>query len=186
MEPSELGLSGGADHGGQVLGVQGVAQHRVGRRPRCPVVDVAALWGGELHEEEVGVLTGAAVLDQPGHQVALVVVALGGDPQGQRPGARPTGQGQRIPGVGIHHMHLVTDRAARIAALEPRPLARQGLQHAVGGRMVEPVGIDLEHTGQPPIQLDHAPAQVEDTFAVRSSTETMTTSADRSPSASKW
>jgi hypothetical protein len=28
--------------------------------------------------------------------------------------------------------------------------------------MVEPVGVDLEHAGQPPVQLDHAPAEVED------------------------
>jgi hypothetical protein len=119
VKSAELGLAGGADHGGQMLGIQGVAQHRVGRRPGGPIAHVAAMGGGELHEEEVRVLAGAAVLDQTGHQVALVVVTLVGDPQRQRPGPRPAGQGQRIPGVGIHDVHLVADRAARIPALEP-------------------------------------------------------------------
>jgi hypothetical protein len=47
--------------------VQEVIKRGVGDRPGGLVVHPAALWGGELPEEEGGIMAGAAVVDQAAH-----------------------------------------------------------------------------------------------------------------------
>ena len=143
---AELGLGGGDDGGGEVLGVDQVAVGGVRRLPDRRVPVVATFGSPPPGEEEAGVLGEAlgdldAVLVEPEADrflaEAVVHDAGGGDCERQRVQSGARTEGQDVPELVVGmRVELVDDDAGRIQALFGGRFGREHPVDRARGRVV--------------------------------------------------